>query len=149
MGLRAYIYRRATYRGTEALAGCEEVTIVNASGPFSPEPLAPAVMIVPGYGGKPDVHVVLAEANTEALAVRCEDCNVTVEAHDADDHTHSAMRTGYRDPMPASCYSPRPGRPVFGGAYISTSDSRFADAVAEISGRRFYGAIPLHDCYQS
>ena len=34
---------------------------------------------------------------------------------------------------------------TFGGSYIATSDSRFSEAVEEITGNDFYGAIPLHD----
>jgi hypothetical protein len=34
---------------------------------------------------------------------------------------------------------------MFGGAFISTSDSRFRQAVESLLGRPFYGAIPLHD----
>ena len=34
---------------------------------------------------------------------------------------------------------------TFGGSYIATSDSRFSEAVEEITGQDFYGAIPLHD----
>jgi len=32
-----------------------------------------------------------------------------------------------------------------GGCYVSTTDSRFTEAVEHILGHRFYGAIPLHD----
>jgi len=34
---------------------------------------------------------------------------------------------------------------MFGGAYAATSDSRFSDAVENIIGSRFYGAVPIHD----
>lgn len=34
---------------------------------------------------------------------------------------------------------------MMGGNYAATSDSRFAKAVEEITGTRFYGAIPIHD----
>lgn len=34
---------------------------------------------------------------------------------------------------------------TFGGSYVATSDSRFSEAVEEITGQDFYGAIPLHD----
>lgn len=45
--------------------------------------------------------------------------------------------------------SEKPCGPMFGGAYIATSDSRFGDAVAQVLGRRLYGAIALHDRYES
>lgn len=35
--------------------------------------------------------------------------------------------------------------PMFGGAYGSTSDSRFSAAVEKLTGAPFYGAIPIHD----
>ena len=34
---------------------------------------------------------------------------------------------------------------MFGGNYGATSDSRFSDKIEEITGHRFYGAIPIHD----
>jgi hypothetical protein len=34
---------------------------------------------------------------------------------------------------------------MFGGAFVHTSDSRFSNAVQELTGYRFYGAVPLHD----
>lgn len=38
--------------------------------------------------------------------------------------------------------------PMFGGAYVATSDSRFNAAVERIVGARFYGAVPLHDRFE-
>ncbi len=38
-----------------------------------------------------------------------------------------------------------PGWWMMGGNFAHTSDSRFAEAVAKISGRRHYGAVPIHD----
>lgn len=34
---------------------------------------------------------------------------------------------------------------MFGGTYVATSDSRFADACRRVLGARFYGAVALHD----
>lgn len=34
---------------------------------------------------------------------------------------------------------------IFGGCYVATSDSRFTEAVEQITGARFSGAVPLHD----
>ena len=36
-------------------------------------------------------------------------------------------------------------RGMMGGSYVSTSDSRFSQAVEKIVGGRFYGAVALHD----
>lgn len=38
--------------------------------------------------------------------------------------------------------------PMFGGCFVSTSDSRFSEAVEKICGHRFYGAVPLHDRFE-
>jgi hypothetical protein len=38
---------------------------------------------------------------------------------------------------------------MFGGNYAGTSDSRFKDAVENLIGTRFYGAIPVHDRYET
>lgn len=37
--------------------------------------------------------------------------------------------------------------PMFGGAYVATSDSRFSEVVEKICGTRF-GAVPLHDRFE-
>jgi len=34
---------------------------------------------------------------------------------------------------------------MFGGNFISTSDSRFSRAIEKITGHPFYGAVPIHD----
>lgn len=39
-------------------------------------------------------------------------------------------------------------RPMFGGAFIHTSDSRFARAVEAITGAPTHGTICLHDRYE-
>jgi len=39
--------------------------------------------------------------------------------------------------------------PCFGGNYAATSDSRFDEAIEEMLGHRFYGAIPIHDRFDS
>ena len=36
-------------------------------------------------------------------------------------------------------------RPMMGGTYVATSDSRFHRAVREITGGDFSGAVPFHD----
>lgn len=42
-----------------------------------------------------------------------------------------------------------PGWAMMGGNYGGTSDSRFADACAKLLGHRFYGAVPIHDRYET
>lgn len=39
--------------------------------------------------------------------------------------------------------------PMMGGCYVASSDGRFAAAVEKITGVRFYGAVPLHDRFES
>jgi len=39
--------------------------------------------------------------------------------------------------------------PMFGGNFAHTSDSRVSDAVARLLGHRFYGAIAIHDRYET
>lgn len=34
---------------------------------------------------------------------------------------------------------------MYGGRFVSTSDSRFSDVIENLLGHRFYGAVPLHD----
>jgi hypothetical protein len=38
--------------------------------------------------------------------------------------------------------------PMFGGAYVGCSDSRWCDAIEKICGNRFYGAVSLHDRFE-
>lgn len=46
-------------------------------------------------------------------------------------------------------WEPLEGHAMFGGCYVGTSDSRFTEAVENIVGHSFYGAVPLHDRYES
>lgn len=39
--------------------------------------------------------------------------------------------------------------PMAGGSYIATSDSRFSQVIELHTGARFYGAIPLHDYFET
>lgn len=39
--------------------------------------------------------------------------------------------------------------PMMGGCYVATSDSRFSQACEEFLGHRFYGAVPLHDRFET
>jgi len=38
---------------------------------------------------------------------------------------------------------------MFGGNYGSTSDSRFSQAIEKLIGHRFYGAVPIHDRWET
>lgn len=39
--------------------------------------------------------------------------------------------------------------PMFGGNYGATSDSRFGEKIEEITGSRFYGAVAIHDRFET
>lgn len=39
--------------------------------------------------------------------------------------------------------------PMMGGNYGATSDSRFGRKIEEILGHKFYGALPIHDRFES
>jgi hypothetical protein len=40
--------------------------------------------------------------------------------------------------------------PMFGGNYADTSDSRFGEAMERtVKGTRFFGAVPIHDRYET
>lgn len=34
---------------------------------------------------------------------------------------------------------------MFGGSYCASSDSRFNEKIKELTGKDFYGAVPIHD----
>lgn len=40
------------------------------------------------------------------------------------------------------------GRPMMGGNYAATSDSRFGEACRDLLGHDFYGAVAIHDRYE-
>lgn len=39
--------------------------------------------------------------------------------------------------------------PMFGGNMAHSSDSRFSKAVENLTGHRFYGALPIHDRFDT
>jgi hypothetical protein len=39
--------------------------------------------------------------------------------------------------------------PMMGGNYATTSDSRFASAIEKLVGHRFYGAVAVHDRFET
>lgn len=108
MGITASIYKD---RGRSCANGgisdtYDQVTIVNAPGPFEPSDDAPAVELVPG------------------------NLPGTVKAVPTD--------------KPEGAVGP-----MMGGSYIATSDSRFSELASSICGTKFYGAVPLHDRYET
>lgn len=48
------------------------------------------------------------------------------------------------DPRAGNCAGP-----MFGGNYAATSDSRFSKVCERLLGHRFYGAVAIHDRYES
>jgi hypothetical protein len=38
---------------------------------------------------------------------------------------------------------------MFGGNYAETSDGRFTEALRELTGAKFYGAVPIFDRYET
>ena len=44
---------------------------------------------------------------------------------------------------------PRSCGPMFGGAFVYTSDSRFSSAVDKLCGSQQSGAVPLHDRFET
>lgn len=49
---------------------------------------------------------------------------------------------------PDGGWEPERIQPMFGGAYVASSDTRFRLAVEKLAGKTFYGAVPLHDRYE-
>lgn len=47
-----------------------------------------------------------------------------------------------------TCDEPLVG-PMFGGSYAASSDSRFSRMIADLTGRPFYGAVPVHDRFET
>lgn len=124
MGLRANIYRQGG--GDTSNGGlssrAEQVTIVNApiTAQSDPDEHAPAVMLV--RGAYPGVARV-------------------VEAEWMDGGMNGGDWVERRDPDNVG--------PMFGGTYVACSDGRFRALVEEITGAPFYGAVPLHDRWET
>jgi hypothetical protein len=124
MGLIVSIYRDRKMPDCSAgglSSRVDEVTLVNVEGPFDPTPERPAALLVKGNG--------------EGIAK-------VVEAVLEYPGEQESGGTGYvarKDGV----------GPSMGGCYVATSDSRFTQAVERIVGGRFYGAVPLHDRYET
>jgi hypothetical protein len=39
--------------------------------------------------------------------------------------------------------------PTMGGAYAGSTDSRFTESIKDITGRHFYGAVAVHDRFET
>lgn len=123
MGLIVSIYKD---KGREWSNGgvssrVDELTLVNVDGPFEPTEDRPAALLVPNAMGT--VRVVPA-----------------IEVAPGG----SYVEQGAEDALGA------PGvGPMMGGCYVATSDSRFSEKIEALLGGRFYGAVPLHDRFES
>lgn len=117
MGIRAHIHRWSlgdcTNHGISAAV--DQLTIVNADGPFEPSDDAPAALIhkhTPFGDHRPMVTIVPAEL--------------------VDGQWCKDRRWG-----------------MFGGNFAYTSDSRFHDAIARVTGLvDFNGAVKIHDRFE-
>lgn len=98
----------------------DTLTVVNVSGPFTPNDDRPAVALM--WGHLPGTLRLVPVVNCAA---------------DGDEPEWQMF-------APADKVGP-----MFGGNYGSTSDGRFADACEEILGHRFYGAVAIHDRYET
>lgn len=88
-------------------------------------------------GGWSDYH--------DELYVICEDGNWEIE------HDDPALFTLVCDPSPRLVpYTHKDGiGPMMGGSFAATSDSRFSRLCNRIIGQPFYGAVAIHDRYET
>lgn len=96
-----------------------ELTVVNAEGPFTPTSERPAIAIVENGPGLVKAVVVL---------------NCADEGEEPE----------WQQFAPGNSVGP-----MMGGNYVGTSDGRFSRLVEEITGTRFYGAVAVHDRYET
>jgi hypothetical protein len=126
MGLIVDVYRNAAskYDCTNggATGRARELTLVNVEGPFEPTEDRPAALLL--AGAMPGiVRIVMAEP-----ALPDED----------------GAFDGWRPLRAAGLCGP-----MMGGNYAATSDSRFSEAIEKTIGHRFYGAVQVHDRYET
>jgi hypothetical protein len=93
----------------------------------------------------------LSKHHTEVTAVNCEgpfDPTPERPAVIIDSHVKGCVRVvpAGNDGQPLK----HPGAvgPMFGGTYVTTSDSRFGQKVNQLLGHDFYGAVPFHDRFE-
>jgi hypothetical protein len=100
---------------------CDEVVCVNVPGPSEPSDERPAVFLVAGDVAGTVKVVPVVEWGRSLGA-----------------------RGAYVLAQPEGTVGP-----VMGGCYVGTSDSRFVEAVEALLGHDFYGAVPLHDRFET
>lgn len=126
MGLPVNIYKSELFNdctngGVSGRDGVVGLCLVNVPGPFEPSDRYPAALLVGGPGGT--VNIVPAEADWGDY-----------ETDPAE--FHPVRIDGSVGPMN-------------GGNYAGSSDSRFDEAVQKILGHRFYGAVAIHDRFET
>jgi hypothetical protein len=128
MGLRAEVlkHKGQSYANGGLSDTLDYVTLVNVEGPFDPTPDAPAAVLVAGN---------VAGTAKVVPAVEVTGPGAAVEYH------------GKYGPLLAD--GEKTIGPMMGGSYVCTSDSRFNNAIEALLGKRFYGAVPLHDRYET
>lgn len=148
-GLRADVFKPGgqSYSNGGISARVDEVTVVGIPGGeiFEPTEKAPAVKIVPG-NGRGTAKIVVA-----TLVRACVHCGATAGGGQAEPICNVGGLVGahsYADTWVAERPANAAG-PMFGGCYVATSDSRFSDEVERIVGGRFYGAVALHDRFET
>lgn len=121
MGLTLRVYRNGMdCTGGGDSAHADSICVVNVDGPFEPTDSHPAFKLI--AGALPGT-AILVPAAFPAPA----------------DGRWRGRRTKHDTLM----------GPCFGGNYAGTSDSRFDRAVEAITGARFYGALPIHDRFDT
>lgn len=126
MGLRVSIFKSGgqDFSNGGVSAFMDEGVIVNIAGPSEPD----YVRVAP---------LLLLPGNVKGLA------KVVPATETQDGEWVPANST------PPSDGSSRPLGPFMGGCYVACCDSRFDEAVEEITGMKFNGAVPLHDRYET
>lgn len=71
--------------------------------------------------------------------------NVPGPFEPSDEYPAVKLVKGYRNTVKIVPEGVNESSVMFGGSYISTSDSRFSRAVENIIGADFYGAVAFHD----
>ena len=73
-----------------------------------------------------------------------------IEVDDDDERLFKVGTTAFGNPVLEPVHQPSGLLgPMFGGNYGATSDSRFSEAIRMATGRDFYGALPIHDRFET
>jgi hypothetical protein len=122
MGLIISVYRNAEFAG-------QDFTLNGISNRFS------RLLLVNVAGPfNPEQHTNAAPA---MLETHHKGCLRIVEA------------VNIAKPGEPACWRKRPGWCQDGGNYAATSDSRFSEACERLTGQPWYGAVAIHDRYES